>query len=240
MAENRTIALDDSSAFPDALQEGFLARAKSMSVRKRQIIVAEGTETRDVYLIRSGTIRIGLISPQGREVIMRDLGAGALIGELSALDGMPRSASAIALSNGELAHMPRELFLEFVSETPRVGLWIAQQISRQLRDVTERAFEWATMPVAVRVQSDILRMAHAAVGALPGRKPYALNGTKDDRLTLTMPTHAELAARIGTHREAVSRELSILAKEGLIHQKGRTLEILSLERLAALNSRMRR
>lgn len=231
MAENRNIGSENASAFPDALQQGFLARAKIMSVRKRQIIVAEGTETNDVYLIRSGQIRIGLISPQGREVIMRDLTPGSLIGELSALDGMPRSASAIAMSNGELAHMPREQFLDFVGETPRVGLWIAQQIAKQLRDVTERAFEWATMPVSVRVQSDILRMADMA---------SPTSGYGADHLSLSMPTHAELAARIGTHREAVSRELSTLAKEGLISQKGRTLEILSLAKLRALNHRMRR
>lgn len=239
MAEKATIASSHPSAFPDVLQEGFLARAKTMVVRKRQIIVAEGTETNDVYLIRSGQIRIGLVSPQGREVIMRDLGPGSLIGELSALDGMPRSASAIAIANGELAHMSRELFLNFVGETPRVGLWIAQQIARQLRDVTERAFEWATMPVSVRVQSDILRMAEATLAHHSGAGANA-NANANESLAMSMPTHAELAARIGTHREAVSRELSMLAKEGLIRQKGRTLEILSLADLRALNNRMRR
>jgi CRP/FNR family cyclic AMP-dependent transcriptional regulator len=98
----------------------------------------------------------------------------------------------------------------------------------RIRNLTSRAFELATLPVAGRVQSELLRLAREAdVGS--------------DRLVIQpMPTHADLAARIGTHREAVTRELNLLAGEGILRQSGRKVEILSISKLHALYDRIRR
>ena len=217
--------------FPEQLRDEFLSRARAVTVRKGQIVIAEGTDACDVYLIRTGTMQISLLSPTGRDVILRDLGPGQIIGELAAIDGLARSASVVALQDSELAHMPGSVFLQFLGEVPEAAIWMVRKLAARVRDLTDKAFQLATQPVAFRVQSELLRLASVA----------GKSGEADDQVTIgSMPTHAELASRIGTHREAVSREMAQLAGEGLVRQKGRSLHILSLSALEALHERLRR
>ncbi len=215
--------------FPAVLADDYLRRAQLIRIRKGQMVVGEGTDATDVYLIRSGRVQFSLVSLHGREMILRDFGPGHIFGELAAIDGLPRSASAVALEDCQLARMSGASFVEMLGEVPRAGLWMAQQLARRVRDLTNRAFELATLPVAARLQTELLRLA------LTGENP-----TPDRATIRPLPTHADLAARIGTRREAVSRELSILSHEGLVRQSGRSLEILSLEKLRLLLDRLSR
>jgi CRP/FNR family cyclic AMP-dependent transcriptional regulator len=91
--------------FPAGLRDAYLARARLMKVRRGQIVISEGSETTEVYLIRSGRVQISLFSPHGREVILRDMGPNLIFGELAAIDRLPRSANVVALEDGLLAHM---------------------------------------------------------------------------------------------------------------------------------------
>jgi CRP/FNR family cyclic AMP-dependent transcriptional regulator len=225
-----TLALAmEHEPFPEALCAEFLRRAQLQRIRKGQMVVGEGTDATEVYLILSGQVRFSLVSIHGREMILRDFGPGHIFGELAAIDGLPRSASAVALDDCQLARMSGAAFVNFLGEVPRAGLWMAQQLVRRVRDLTNRAFELATLPVAARLQTELLRLALAGECPAPDRA-----------IIRPMPTHADLAARIGTRREAVSRELSILAHEGLVVQSGRSLEVLSINRLRTLLDRLSR
>jgi CRP-like cAMP-binding protein len=209
------------------LRDAYLARARLVKIRRGQIIIAEGSDSTEVYLICSGRVQISLFSPHGREVILREMGPNLIFGELAAIDRQARSANVVALEDSQLAHMRGEDFLLFLGEVPQAGLWMSQLLVARIRNLTARAFELATLPVAGRVHSELLRLARET-------------GVEDDRLVIQpMPTHADLAARIGTHREAVTRELNLLAGEGIVHQSGRKVEILSVARLRALYDRIR-
>ena len=214
---------------PQPLREAFLARARTITVGRKQSIIAEGTDTSDVFLVVAGRCQFSLVSPNGREVVLRDMGPNELFGELSAIDGGARSTNVTALEAGKLAHMSAAEFTQYLIDVPRAGLWIARQLAQRIRSLTDRAFELATLPVASRVQAEVLRVAREA--AAPG---------EDSVLLQPMPTHADLAARIGTSREAVSRELGLLAQEGVLTQSGRKLEVPSLAALQALHDRMMR
>jgi len=213
--------------FPAGLRDAYLARARLVKIRRGQIIIAEGSDSTEVYLICSGRVQISLFSPHGREVILREMGPNLIFGELAAIDRQARSANVVALEDSQLAHMRGEDFLLFLGEVPQAGLWMSQLLVARIRNLTARAFELATLPVAGRVHSELLRLARET-------------GVEDDRLVIQpMPTHADLAARIGTHREAVTRELNLLAGEGIVRQSGRKVEILSVARLRALYDRIR-
>lgn len=214
---------------PPAVRQAFMARAHLQTVVRKQVLFAEGSRSRDVFLIVSGRLQFSLVSPQGREVILNDMGPGEMFGELSAIDGQPRSTNVTALEDAQLAHLTGPEFTALLGEVPQAGLWVAQQLALRVRALTDRAFELATLPVASRVQAELLRLAHEA--ARPG----------EDSLEIRpMPTHADLAARIGTSREAVSRELGLLDKEGLLHQSGRQLRIVSIAALQAAYERLLR
>jgi CRP/FNR family cyclic AMP-dependent transcriptional regulator len=221
-------ALGAAESLPPDLRDAYLARSRSMKVRRGQIIMSEGDEAADVYLIREGKMQVSLLSPQGREIILRDLSSGHVFGETAVIDGLPRSANVEALEDSLLARMSGPDFLDFIETVPGMGLWMARLLTARIRDLTERAFELATLPVAARVHRELLLLA------LEGEK------SGDQVLIRDMPKHADLAARVGTHREAVTRELNSLANDGILHQSGRQVAILSVARLRSLYDRMRR
>lgn len=214
---------------PPHLRDAFLARARQIAITRKQVIMTEGGEDTDVFLLVSGRLQFSLVSPQGREVILREMGPGEMFGELSAIDGQPRSTNVVALVDGRLAQMSAADFAAMLGEVPEAGLWVARQLAQRIRNLTDRAFELATLPVASRVQSELLRLA----------REMAQPGTDEIEIR-PMPTHADLAARVGTSREAVSRELGLLAQGGLLAQSGRTLRISSITALHALYERMLR
>ena len=218
--------LDVEEALPASLAEAFLARATKITARKGQMLIAQGSEADDVYLIRSGKVSIAVFSANGRETILRQMGPGRLLGELAAIGGQPRSASAIVAEDALLALVSATAFRTFLQEVPGAGYWMAMQLVARVRNLTEKLSELASLPVAARLLSELLRLA--AGGTRMG-----------DACEITgLPTHGELAARIGTHREAISRELGLLAEEGLVVQSGRRLEIRSVSGLSALLDRL--
>lgn len=204
---------------PDELQNAFRARARILHARRDQIVLAEGIEATDVYLIATGRVKISLFARQGRETILREMSAGQMFGELAAIDGQPRSASVIAVEDSTLYHLSGEEFVAFLRDTPSAGLWMSRQLSMRVRDLTEKIFELTTMPVTTRLHCELMRLGLE-------------NGVVGDVAVIEQfPTHSDLASRIGTHREAITRELSFLRKERVIRQAGRRMHILSVERL---------
>ena len=216
---------------PPALVDAFLLRARPLSARKNEIVIAERSESRDVFLIRTGRMQVLLSSAHGREVILREMTQGHIFGEMAAIEAQPRSARVVAVSDCKLSVMSGDEFLAFLAQIPEAGLWMTQQLSKRVRDLTEKTFALALLPIATRIQAELLRIAQRSANFSEGADTVEV---KD------FPTHAELAARVGTHREGVSRELSLLAKEGVIAQQGRTLTILSLHRLRAEYERIGR
>jgi CRP/FNR family transcriptional regulator, cyclic AMP receptor protein len=222
------LAFDTEDVFPEALKESLLERARTIKARRGQILIAEGALSTDVYYIVSGRVQISLLSPQGRETILREMGPGRLFGELAALDDRPRSASVVALEDSVMANLSGAGFRTLLADVPGAGFWMAQQLAARVRNLTEKTFELATMPVSNRLQSELLRLCNQA-------------DIIDDACTIApMPTHADLASRIGTHREAVTRELGLLANEGLVAQSGRTLTVASVSGLIAMRDRTAR
>lgn len=220
--------LDLEETLPVNLAEAFLARASIVHARRGQLLLPQGSEADDVYLIRDGKVQISIFSANGRETILREMGPGRLVGEMAAISAMPRSASVSVAEDAVLALLSGKAFRQFMHDVPGAGYWMAVQLASRVRNLTDKTTELATLPVSARVQSELLRLA-------------LTQGVVDDRCTISpLPTHVELAARTGTHREAVTRELRLLAQEGIVAQSGRALEIAAVSRLKSLLGRYMR
>ena len=154
-----------------------------------------------------------------REVILADLRPGAIFGEMSAIDGRQRSASVIAVSDVELLRIPASVFLEAVHSEPAVCDRVLALLVGRIRMLDERVHEFANYTVRDRVRAELLRLSRP----LPGTAGEAL---------VEPVTHAEIAARIGTHREAVTREIRVLEKAGLVLKRSGRLVIASVPGLA--------
>lgn len=218
--------LDVEDVLPAALATAFSARATQVHARKRQMLIVQGTDADDVYLILSGKVSISVFSANGRETILRQMGPGRLLGDIAAIGSEPRSASAVVVEDAVLALASAATFRTFLQEVPGAGYWMAVQLAARVRNLTEKTSELASLPVVARLVSELLRLTSDGVHS------------GDSCQIARLPTHAELAARIGTHREAVTRELRQLLVEGHVVQSGRRMEIVSLARLRRLLDRL--
>lgn len=218
--------LDLEEALPSDLATALLARGKRFHARKGLMVIAQGAETSDVYLIVSGLVRFSVVSSNGRETILRDMGPGRMFGEMAVLGDKRRSASAVVVSDAVIGLISGPAFVAFLREVPGAGYWLATQLASRVRHLTEKCSELATLSVCARLHMEIMRLS-------------AGSGQDMDACDIAdFPTHTELAARIGSHREAVTRELRQLSKEGIVSQSGRKLTIHSLSRLRTLMARM--
>ncbi|MGI9523968.1 MAG: Crp/Fnr family transcriptional regulator [Hyphomicrobiaceae bacterium] len=177
----------------------------------------------DVYFIVSGKAKVIIYSSLGKVVGFRDLVPGDMFGEYAAIDGGTRSASIEAEADSLVAVVPSGEFRGIVAREPSVAMALLQHLTKQLRALTKRVFEFSTLAVNNRIQAELLRLAKEVV-------PASDVGSNSARISPS-PTHVEIAARISTHREAVTRQFSQLSKDGIIAREGRELIVLDVARL---------
>ncbi len=182
-----------------------------------QVILNLNDKTTDVYFIIRGEVRVTVFSQTGRKVIMRDLKSGDQFGEYAAIDGEPRSASIVALTRTLVAQMPATIFLDLLSDFPSISMKVMTSMVDVIRSLNERVVEFSTLGVRNRIHAELLRLA---------RDGRIIDGA--GRIS-PPPTHAEIAARISTHREAVTRELKKLEREGLVERTRGSIVILDIE-----------
>jgi len=179
--------------------------------RAGQQIIDHLDRTTDCFLIASGSVRAIVNSSTGKEIAFRDCGAGEVVGELSALDGRPRSASVAALSDARIGRLSSTSLWDILRHHPEVAATLIRKLTAMVRDLSDRVVAISAMPVGPRVQAELLRIA-LAVGVVENRA-----------VILRPPTHDEIASRVAARREAVTRELSRLTEAGVISRRGREL-----------------
>jgi CRP-like cAMP-binding protein len=218
-------ALAAVEIFRDLDRAGLSAIARQCAWRTyaaEQQIVGQLDESREVYFVLSGRARVNLYSPDGRDVTFRDIGPGDIFGELAAIDGAPRSANVVALVDTTIASLRANEFWQVLRDHPAVAAATLRRLVRLVRSLSERIYEFSTFAVRNRIHAELLRLGRDHTIA-------ANQATIDPA-----PTHAEIASRISTHREAVSRELSDLVRAGVIVRQGQALLIKDVARLAHL------
>jgi CRP-like cAMP-binding protein len=192
-----------------------------------QRVVSREAQDRDVYLIIAGRVRVTAFSAAGRQVTFRDIRAGDWFGELAAIDRRARSADVEALEETVVASMSPAVFRQLLHDHPSVCDCVLDRLVGLVRNLTERVFEFSTLGVQNRVQSELLRLAREA-------------GIRDNVARLEpAPKHADLAGKVSTYREQITRELSAMVKEGLLQRDSRALVIPDVERLERIVARVR-
>jgi len=187
-----------------------------------QQVISRDAPDRDVYLIVSGRVRVTSYSASGRQVTFREITGGDWFGDLAAIDGRSRSADIVAVDDTLLASMSPVVFRRLLHERPEVCDRILLRLVSVVRELTDRVIDFSTLDVRERVHAELLRIAR--------RTGVAGNSARID----PAPKHAELASKVSTYREQVTRELSAMAKEGLIQKSGRALIIPDVQRLEKL------
>ena len=176
----------------------------------------------DVFFITSGEARVTIYSQAGKAVSFSDMGPGEVFGEYPAIDQGPRSASVEAQTVCLVASMPAAVFRELLHEESSVVDALLSHLVMRIRSLTMRVYQFSTLLVNNRIQAELLRLANR--GGIDG------NTACID----PAPTHVDIANRISTHREAVTRELNRLARIGVVQRRGSTLIVKDVARLATM------
>jgi CRP/FNR family cyclic AMP-dependent transcriptional regulator len=192
--------------------QSIAAVAKTRRYAKDDVIF-HADESGDVFcLIREGQVKITMISPEGKEIILSLLGPGDFFGEMALLDDEPRSATVVATEPLELVTIWRSDFLQILAENFDITKKVLGELSKRLRSASSRIESLATMDVYGRLARFFLDLARDSGKVLD-------NGY----VAVTRPTHQAIANMIGTSRETVSRLIHDLMRQNLLLSEGKTI-----------------
>ncbi|MGK5685080.1 Crp/Fnr family transcriptional regulator [Actinoplanes sp. URMC 104] len=222
--EDGLLIRTDPGEFLTGLAAGDRADLFGMGRRRRwpagATLFSEGDRSTTVVLVLSGRAKVFSLTAQGGEVLLAIRGPGALLGEMSALDGAPRSASVSAVEPLETYVISVGSFLQFLHAHPEAAMRIVRMIVSRLRDADRKRVEFGTYDTLGRVA---LRLAELA-------DRFGADADQGVRITLPL-TQDELAAWTGSSRESVTKALRALRRQGVIATSRRSVSVIDLDSL---------
>lgn len=182
---------------------------------KNNILFYQGDPSGTVFLVVTGAVKLTLMNEEGKEVIVTMVGPGGLFGLISALDGGPRPANAITIETSRLAKFDGDRFFDWVDKEKAIQRMLLRELAQRMRKAYNRIGEHALMGVRERLLSALLDIADREGTFEP----------EGQMIVFTRPTHQELANRIGSSREVVSRLLKDLLESELLQAEGRVIRV---------------
>ncbi len=178
-------------------------------------IISQLERSTDVYLLLEGRVRVIMVASTGRQITYQILPAGQLFGELAAIDGGPRSAGVSAEDDVVLGRLDQKAFRALLAAHPTFAFAIMRRLASLSRWLSEKVFEYHAYDVKGRVYTELLRMADETGGPLHIA----------DR---------DMASRVGTTRENVTRIYADLKQRDIIRRHPTSLELLDGDALRTL------
>jgi CRP-like cAMP-binding protein len=208
----RSLRAEDSQHIAALLQK--------QTLRKGDVLFRNGEEGHSLYMITAGKIKIVRQSRDGDEMILAVLSTGDFCGEMALLDGLPRSADAIAVEETHLYGLNRKDFLSYVMNNETAVRAILSALSKRLRKADDFLEDIFFLNIAARLAKKLIELA-GSNGFREGENgPIKLSFTQKD-----------LAGMIGATRESVNKELRSLREKNLIALSGKAILIQDMEGL---------
>ena len=214
--------------FSELGEDTLLQLSKSGSIQsfgKDSIILSEKEAGSALFIIISGKVKISRISPDdgNKEVILSIINPSDFFGEMSLLDGLERSATAIATEDSKILIIQRNDFLNLIKEHPEVSIALLQELTQRLR------------VAGMKIKALSLKDAEGKVAIVLLQLADDIGKIKQGVVEIEkLPFQHELANMAGTSRETISRTLHSFVKKGLIELEGSRLRILDYEKFKEL------
>ena len=227
MADESTIAVLGRVPIFECLDKeelSGLADVTNLQTFSRNALVILAEDQGDsFFIIRSGKVKVSVTGPDGREIILSLFGPGEFFGELSLLDGHPRSADVTTVERTELLVIRRTDFARVIEQHPVIPTHLMIALATRLRKSDRQVAGLALLGISERISSVLLMLAEEQ------GEP-----TSEGIVLKNRPTHQVLASMAGTARETVTRVMKRLVDEGYLRIEGRSLIILKDARNAGL------
>src|SRR5438552_16912306 len=162
--ENEAIYLKQVPLFAGLADEdirGLMALAKRRTFRSGEVIFHREDPGQVLYVIKEGKVKISLISPDGQEISLVVFGKGECFGEFAILDGLPRSADAVALEKVECYTLQRSDFHNAILKNPKIAILVLEALSKRLRNTNNMVEDLIFLDVYGRVAKKLLALADA-------------------------------------------------------------------------------
>lgn len=190
------------------------------------VLFQRGDEGEYLLALTSGRVRLSVSTPTGKELVLRHMGPGEVLGEFSLIDGQPRSADATAVEPSSGVVLQRDRFLRVADLHPQLGMALARHLCQQLRSTNYQMESIALYDLRSRVARFLLFALRdeAEAGAERARLRMALN-------------QSELALVLGASRPKVNQVLQSMLSDGMLAREGETLicDIARLEEAAEIS-----
>lgn len=198
------------------------AQGRERKLSRGQILFTANQPAEGMYIVLSGSVRAFRENVDGREQTIHVEGGGGMLAEVPVFDGGPYPSTTMAEEDSELLFLSTDDVRHFLMQHPEAALNALAILARKLRAVASLAEQLALQDVTQRLATLLLEEA--------GRKNSALR----DGASFSMPlSHAQLASRVGSVREVVSRSLQKLVQQGIVAVHGHRIVILDLQALRA-------
>jgi CRP/FNR family cyclic AMP-dependent transcriptional regulator len=208
------------------LEEGELERFSHVAVPRTfpagTRVFHEGDDSDACYIVKEGSFRVTREHSDGRAITLATLGPGEIFGELAMLDGDKRSASAEALTEGELLALPANDVRSLLARHPEISLKLVAGLVRRLRAANVRLSRQSFQTVPSRVAGILAQLSRE------GQDGDGEGG--EEEVTIQM-NQTDLAQLAGTSRESVSRFLAELERAGVVRSGRGRVTVLEPEKL---------
>jgi CRP-like cAMP-binding protein len=204
---------------PEAFEQ--LCRyAKHTTLKRGATIFSRGDPGTNLIAVISGTVKISISSPDGRNAILNLIGAGEIFGEIALLDGQPRTADATANSNCEIFTIDRREFIPFVRSQPTVAMKLIELLCGRLRWTSDQVEQVILQNLPGRLASALLRLSDKNKHAPEGR-------------TISI-TQQEISEMVGMTRESINKQLRAWAARGWVRLEHGAIVVLKPDALQTL------
>ena len=194
------------SGLPDALLSELFRDAVAHKLREGEVLFRAGDIGDGCYRIQTGLVKVLVTSRLGEERIISLLGPGAIVGELSVIDGQPRSASVVAIADCSLSFFSRAKFETCIDSHPELTTYLVRTLARRLREADDALAATTFLSVKQRLARALLSIAEYV-----GEK----SGSGGIQLRLKI-SQGDLAAMAGVARENVSRTMSEWRRRNIV------------------------
>ncbi|QKW34185.1 Crp/Fnr family transcriptional regulator [Actinomadura sp. NAK00032] len=208
------------------------ARSRVRDFERGDTLFSEGEQPGWVAVLLRGRVKAFSYREQGGEALLAVRGPGALLGEVAAIDGLPRSASVAALEPVQALAIGADEFMAFLQAHGRVSILIMRMLCQRWRDADRKRVEFGMFDATGRVAQRLVELAERfGVPYVPRGGPgEPAAGGESVRITLNL-SQEELAGWVGASREAVSKALRTLRRHGWIETGRRRLIVHDLQAL---------
>ena len=207
-------------ALEPAQLEQLVSYARTRRVAAGTTLFSKGDPGTELFAVSAGTVKISVPAPDGREAMFNLLHPGEIFGEIALLDGRPRTADAMAMTDCELTVIERRDFLAFVHSEPNVALQLIALLCERLRIASEHYEELVFLDLPTRLARILLQLADQNEA-----------GAEEPKLKITQ---REISQMLGSTRESVNKQLRAWSKRGVIALERGGIVVYRLATLAAI------